>query len=59
MNEIKKTIKTMSEEVKKYYKQLKKVQTELYMERVDQTEEILAIDGLFEVMTKNQERQVR
>ena len=49
MDEIKKTIKTMSEEVKKYYKQLKKVHTELDMHEVEQTGKILAIDGLFEV----------
>ena len=42
----------MSEEVKKYYKQLKKVQTELDMQMVEQTEEILSIDGLFEVIEK-------
>ena len=42
----------MSEEVKKYYKKLKKVQTELDMQRAEQTEEILAIEELFDVIEK-------
>ena len=37
MKEIKKTIKRMSEQVKKYYK---KVQTELDMQRVNRTKKI-------------------